>query len=250
MSKVVIITGGTQGIGKNIAKNLCGKKHDVVICARSEENLKAAKSELEKIKNSSVIPLQCDVSRYDEVEKMVDQVISRFGRIDALVNNAGIAMVKNGRRSLITDISIEQWNQVISINLTGAFYCSKAVVPHMIKQMKGKIINISSVCARMGGVVVGVDYISSKAGMLGLTKGLAYELGKYNITANAITPGRIVTDMLGQVAIDEGWVENNIPLKRLGVGDDVGKLVKFLVSDDSDYITGATIDVNGGWVIH
>jgi 3-oxoacyl-[acyl-carrier protein] reductase len=250
MSKVIIVTGSTKGIGKSIAKCLCDKKNKVVICARCKVDLDKAKFELEQLNDSQVLAVQCDVSIFEEVQNMISQTISHFGCIDALVNNAGIAPIKNGKRSLITDISLEQWDQVISINLTGAFYCSKTVVPYMIKQKKGKIINISSASAIMGGIAAGVDYISSKSGIIGLTKGLAYELGQHNITANAITPGRVKTDMLNMISIDEEWAAKNVPLKRLGIGEDIGKVVSFLISDDSDYITGATIDVNGGWVIY
>ena len=250
MKKLAIVTGGSRGIGKSIAKMLCEDNFNVAICSRNQEELEIAVNEIKTLTNGQIFSVVCDVSSRESVFNMIDKIIAKFGRIDVLVNNAGIAILKNGERFKVTEITLEAWNKTLAINLTGTFNCVQAVVPQMIKQKAGSIINISSASARMGGVLAGVDYISSKSGMIGLTKGLAFELGEYNIRVNAVTPGRIVTDMIKDVRLSDDWAKNNVPMQRLGTGSDVAGLVSFLASDKSIYINGATIDCNGGWVIH
>ncbi|ENM5839698.1 SDR family oxidoreductase [Vibrio mimicus] len=147
-------------------------------------------------------------------------------------------------------ISDESWSKTMNINLSGAFYMCREVLPFMKECNSGNIVNISSASARFGGELAGVDYIASKSGLIGLTKGLAYELKGFNIHVNAIAPGRIETDMTNKADVEADWARNNIPLGRLGRPREIAKLVKFLGSDDSSYIHGATIDCNGGWVIN
>jgi len=240
MNRIALVTGGTKGIGKHICLEL-SKSHHVITCARNENNFEN-KENIEFVK--------CDVSNSNSVSLLVNYIISNWGRIDLLVNNAGISELDNGNRKTIDKITDEAWSRTIDINLTGAFYMCREVLPHMKKENHGKIVNISSASARFGGVLAGVDYISSKSGMIGLTKGLAYESKGFNINVNAVAPGRIETDMTNKANVEVDWAENNIPLGRLGMPQEIATLVSFLASDDSSYIHGATIDCNGGWVIN
>ena len=180
---------------------------------------------------------------------MIKLIIEKHHRIDILINNAGISHVKSDGRILIEDVENVTWHKVINTNLSGAFYTCKQVIPFMKKNQYGRIINISSASARSGGILASVDYISSKAGLIGLTKGLAYELKDGYITVNAIAPGRIATDMISDINLSIDWIKNHIPLGRLGRGEDIAGVVLFLISKHANYMHGATIDCNGGWVI-
>lgn len=240
MKKIALVTGGTKGIGKQICLELMNEYH-VIACARSTENIDL---------DSGIDYVVCDVSDSKGVSELVKGIIEDWGNIDLLVNNAGISELDNGKRKIIENISDDSWLKTISINLSGAFYMCRAILPFMKERNSGKIVNISSASARFGGELAGVDYISSKSGLIGLTKGLAYELKGFNVHVNAIAPGRIETDMTNKADVEEDWARNNIPLGRLGRPREIAKLVKFLGSDDSSYIQGATIDCNGGWVIH
>jgi len=248
--KVAVITGASKGIGKEIAATLYQGAYQVVICSRKLEDLELAKADIESHGGkTSVLPIECDISDYEQVEELFKSTIKRFGKVDVLVNNAAIARINNGRRFEITEISYENWNETISINLTGAFNCCKSVIPYFLKEKKGHIINISSALERTGGGIGGIDYIASKGGLVGLSKGLAHELGKYNIRVNVVSPGRTATTMVKDSLDDKAWVDANVPLGRLGRAEDVARLVAFLANDSDGYINGANIDCNGGWVI-
>lgn len=185
-----------------------------------------------------------DVSSSRQADDLVDKTISRFGRVDVLVNNAGIARTT----SPLETISDEEWSRVLEVNLSGVFYCTRAVLPHMKAQRSGKIVNISSSAGRSVSTFAGAHYTASKAGVLGLTRHCAREAAAFNINVNAVAPGTIETEMLYEHATrDRIRAEaQRIPLQRLGSVEDEAYLVLFLASDEASFITGATIDINGG----
>jgi 3-oxoacyl-[acyl-carrier protein] reductase len=157
--------------------------------------------------------------------------------------------MQNGKKVPIEKMQLSEWQRVLDVNLTGPFLFARAVAPLMMAQGTGCIINIASAAARTGGIAAGAHYVASKAGVVGLTKVLARDLASNGIRVNAIAPGRIATEMLAEVAIPAEWAEHNVPLRRLGTSQDVAKAILFLASDAASYITGATLDVNGGWVM-
>ncbi|UMZ14049.1 SDR family oxidoreductase [Pseudomonas sp. MPFS] len=240
--KVALVTGGTRGIGFSIVNLLALEEYLVVITC-------GTKSHSESKLPEGVEYIQCDISNSNSVSSMINKIIERHHSIDILINNAGVSHIKSDGRFLIEDIQDDIWHQVINTNLSGAFYTCKQVIPHMKKNHYGRIINISSASARFGGVLASVDYIASKSGLIGLTKGLAYELRSCGITVNAIAPGRIDTDMICNANLSADWAKNHVPLGRLGKGEDIAGVVLFLISKHADYVHGATLDCNGGWVI-
>lgn len=242
--KVALITGATRGIGKEIAITLAKFGMDVAINYRSKtndmENLKA------EIENCSVecLFVQGDVSNIDECESMVKEVMNTFGKIDVLVNNAGIT--KDG---LLMRMKKEDFDSVVDINLGGTFNVTRHVAPIMIKQKSGRIINVASVVGIVGNSGQS-NYSASKAGIIGFTKSLAKELSSRNILINAIAPGFIETDMTNVLSdqVKES-IFTQIPLKRMGSANEVASVVKFLSSEDSSYITGQVIHIDGGMVM-
>ncbi len=241
MGKVALITGATRGIGKQIAIKLAEEGYDIAINYRKEnEELANAKAEIEK-NNVKCLPVQGDVSNFDDTKRLVDEVINEFGVIDVLVNNAGIT-----KDMLILRMQKEDFESVINVNLTGTFNVTKNVVPYMMKKRNGRIINISSVVG-ISGNAGQTNYSASKAGIIGFTKSLAKEVASRNILVNAVAPGFIETDMTSVLKDDvKAEIAKNIPLRRMGTADDVANVVKFLASDDSSYITGQVISVDGG----
>lgn len=240
--KVALVTGGTRGIGFSIIKSIALKGNIRVITCGTKPNPEVKLP-------AGVEYIQCDISSSSSVTTMISKIIQTHYRIDILINNAGISHVKPDGRFLIEDIQDQTWHKVINTNLSGAFYTCKQVIPHMKRNNYGRIINISSASARFGGVLASVDYISSKAGLIGLTKGLAYELRNCGITINTVAPGRIDTDMISDAHLSDDWVKNHVPLGRLGKGEDIAGVILFLISTNADYVHGATIDCNGGWII-
>lgn len=242
--KCAVVTGASRGIGKAIAKKLASLGANIVINYRnSEKEACELKDELEEIGVKALI-CKCDIQNIDQVRKMIKEAKDKFGKIDIIVNNAGIT--KDG---LILRMNEEDFNSVIDVNLKGVFNCLKEIVPVMVKQKEGKIINLSSVIGIVGNAGQ-VNYAASKAGVIGMTKSLAKEIGSRGITVNAIAPGFIQTDMtneLGDKYKDE--IKKNIPLKKLGEPEDVANLVAFLASDEALYITGQVINVDGGMVM-
>ena len=244
MNKVALITGATRGIGKEIAITLASIGYNIALNYRKEnDELANTKQEIEK-NNVECIAVQGDVSNYNDAENMVAKVIEKFGNIDVLVNNAGIT-----KDMLLMRMKEEDFKDVLDVNLVGTFNMTKNVIPYMMKARFGRIINLSSVVG-ISGNAGQTNYSASKAGIIGFTKSLAKEVGSRNILVNAIAPGFIKTDMTN-VLKDEikEEIEKNIPLKRLGTTADVANLVKFLASDDSSYITGQVINVDGGMVM-
>lgn len=244
MSKVAFITGATRGIGRAIALELAKEGYNIALNYRTEnEALENLKKEISGI-GVECYPVQGDVSKAEDSERMTKEIIEYFEQIDVLVNNAGITKDK-----LIQRMKEEEFTDVINVNLVGTFNITKNVIKYMTKKRYGKIINISSVVGISGNAGQS-NYAASKAGIIGFTKSIAKELASRNITANAVAPGFIQTDMTN-VLKDEvkEAIEGTIPLKRLGTAEDVAKVVKFLASDDSNYITGQVINVDGGMLM-
>ena len=242
MEKVAIVTGASRGIGREIAKSLA--KQNIKVIANynnSEEKAIELKKELEA-EGIEIDIVKADVSKREEIKHLVQYAIGNYGKIDILINNAGISEYK-----LFTDETDEDWNKVINTNLYSAFAVSQEVIPNMIKNKNGCIINISSVWG-MVGASMEVLYSVSKAGIDGLTKALAKELGPSNIRVNAIAPGIVDTDMCKNFTEEE--IENikeEIPLERIGKVEDISKCINWLINDN--YTTGQIISINGGWII-
>ncbi len=244
MNKVALITGGTRGIGKEIACTLAEENYDIIINYRTEnEELMKLKKEIEQ-KRVRCLLLKGDVSNFEDCKKLVEEAINRMNHIDVLVNNAGIT-----KDMLLMRMKPEDFNEVINVNLIGTFNMTKNVINYMMKERKGRIINVSSVVG-ISGNAGQTNYAASKAGIIGFTKSLAKEVASRNILVNAIAPGFIQTDMtniLKENVKDE--IAKTIPLKRMGTAKDVANVVKFLVSEDSSYITGQVIQVDGGMLM-
>ena len=238
--KIALVTGAAQGIGRDIALALAADGADVSIC---DVNLDAAQTTANDIeaKGRKSLALKANVASSAEVTAMIDQVVEKFGRIDILVNNAGIT-----RDSLILRMKDEDWDLVLSINLKGAFLCTKAALKYMTKQRGGNIINIASIVGAMGNAGQ-ANYVASKAGLIGLTKTIAREYANRGITANAVAPGFIDTAMTKALSDTvRAELAKQIPLGKLGTPEDVANAVRFLASPLASYITGQVIHVNGG----
>jgi 3-oxoacyl-[acyl-carrier protein] reductase len=238
--RVALVTGASRGIGREIALMLCRSNFDIIVASPEVENNEAV-AEAIRACGGKAMTLNFDVSAEQSVKEGVAAALKELGRIDVLVNNAGIT-----RDALAMRMKPADWNLVMQINLTGAFYTAQAVMPAMMKERWGRIINIASVVGEMGNPGQ-ANYVASKAGLIGLTKCLARELASRNITVNAIAPGFIETDMtavLPQEVRDQMMAA--IPLKRFGKPEDIAKAVKFLASEDANYITGTVLRVNGG----
>jgi len=241
--KVAIVTGASRGIGEAIAKQLssCGAK--IILIARNSDQLVAVKETI--ISNGGIAEsIVGDVSNLNSISEIVTNTIDKWGRIDILVNNAGIA-----RDNIIMRMKEDDWDIVMNINLKGCFNGVKSVARPMIKNKAGRIINITSVIGQIGNAGQS-NYAASKAGIMGLTKSMAKELGSRNITVNAVAPGYITTDMTNELNDEvKEQLKSSIPLGRLGTPDDVANLVCFLASDEAGYITGQTFNVDGGMVM-
>lgn len=243
-SKVGIVTGSGRGLGKAIAKILAKAGMKLVISDVDEASIAAACEEI-IAEGGSAIPLKADVSCEDDVITLVSKVMEQYGRIDVLVNNAGV-----GSRTPITEMSLDEWNRVIGINLTGTFLCSREVIKVMMQQRSGKIINLSSIWGQFGGG--GVSYAASKGGINQLTKTLAFQLADYGINVNGIAPMYMRTDMIQFLTNDQQRYESIIthtPLKRLGEPDELEGAVLLLASEASNYITGHILNVDGGFAV-
>lgn len=240
--KTAIVTGGSRGIGAAIVKKLAKNNYNVVLnYNNSQESARKIQEEL-KQENIHVEIFKADVSKREEVKELADFTLKQFGNIDVLINNAGIDQIKP-----FTDITDEDWNRMIQINLNSVFYCTQEVLPTMINNKDGSIINISSIWGITGGSCE-VHYSVTKAGIDGLTKALAKELGPSNIRVNSIAPGAIMTDMNKDCTEDElKEIEKEIPLGKIGKTEDIAKCVMWLIEDN--YTTGQIISPNGGWVI-
>jgi 3-oxoacyl-[acyl-carrier protein] reductase len=242
--KVALVTGGSRGIGRAICLELAKQGAKVVVNYAGSQG--AAEETVEGIKalGGEAIAVQGDVARYDDAEKLVLATLEAFGRIDILVNNAGIT-----RDNLLIRMKEDEWDAVINTNLKGVFNCTKAAARPMMKQRSGRIINITSVVGQIGNPGQ-ANYVSAKAGVIGLTKSNAKELASRGITVNAVAPGYIETEMtekLGDELKTKLFV--SIPLGRMGQPEDIANIVSFLASDKASYITGQVINVDGGMVM-
>ena len=246
MNKVAFITGATRGIGKQIASTLAKEGYDIALNYRSEnEDLTAVVNEIESSRDDvKCFTVKADISNFEECENAVKAIIDNFGKIDVLVNNAGIT-----KDTLLLRMKKEDFDSVIDVNLGGTFNVTKNVASYMLKAKSGRIINISSVVG-VSGNAGQCNYAASKAGVIGFTKSLAKELASRNILVNAIAPGFIETAMTDCLSDDvKNEIAKNIPLKRMGNVQDVANVVKFLASEDSSYITGQVINIDGGMLM-
>ena len=239
--KIIIVTGASRGIGREVAKELAESGITVIAnYNKSEEEAKKLQQELEE-QNFKLEIFKADVSKREDVKKLVEYTIEKHGKIDILINNAGISEYK-----LFTDETDEDWDKLINTNLYSAFAMSQEVIPNMVHNKKGCIINISSIWGIVGGSLE-VLYSISKAGLDGMTKALAKELGPSNIRVNSIAPGMINTKMNSKFTEKEiEEIKEEIPLERLGDPQDIAKCIKWLIDDN--YTTGQVISINGGWV--
>lgn len=242
MQKVAIVTGGSRGIGRAIVETLARKGINVIAnYNQSEEKAKQLQENLEK-ENIHIDIIKADVSKREEVKNLVDMVIKKYGKIDVLINNAGISQEK-----LFQDITDDDWEHVMKVNLYSAFCATQEILPYMLSQKSGCIINISSIYGIIGGSCA-VAYSATKAGMDGMTKALAKELGPSNIRVNSIAPGCIDTDMNKQYTEEDmNQVKEETPLERIGKPEDIAKCAMWLVEDT--FTTGQVISINGGWGI-
>lgn len=244
MNKTALVTGGSRGIGAAIVRRLCRDGYSVAINYNcSEDRAFALSSELSSL-GYNVMCVRCDVSDSGQVGDMFDRVRQAFGDVSLLVNNAGIAQQK-----LFTDITEADWQKMIGADLSGCFYTCREALGYMIREKSGKIINISSMWGQVGASCE-VHYSAAKAGVIGLTRALAKEVGLSGITVNCVCPGVVDTDMMSQFTQDDiKSLCEEIPLGRIASADDIAGVVGFLASADADYITGQIIPVNGGFVI-
>lgn len=240
MKKVIVITGASRGIGKGISEYFLEKGHIVIGTFNKSLN------EVNEIKEKYPLfdPIKTDVTNEEEIKKTVSEIIKKYGQIDCLINNAGIS-----KTGLLQDMGLEDYNEIFDVNVKGLFLFTKEVLPYMINKKSGKIINISSMWGITGGACE-VLYSSSKSAVIGLTKALAKEVGPSNINVNCIAPGVIKTDMLNNLKEDDLEVlREETPLLKIGTPFDIAKVCYFLFSENSDFITGQVISVDGGMVI-
>jgi 3-oxoacyl-[acyl-carrier protein] reductase len=237
---VAIVTGGSRGIGRAVAQCLVEDGASVVVSGLDPARLEAATKELEGL-GVPVLGVVADAARREDAERLVDQTKDRFGRIDVLVNNAGIT-----RDALLVRMKDEDWDRVLDVNLRGAFLMTRAVAKVMMRQKGGRIINIASAAGAMGNPGQ-ANYSAAKAGLIGLTKAVARELSRWGILVNAVAPGLIETDMAAALPQDaREALLAQVPLGRIGSGREVAEVVRFLAGDGATYVTGQVLHVNGG----
>lgn len=242
-NKVALVTGSAQGLGKAIALGLAREGAVVVVSDINLEGVKKTAREIESLGRQTLI-FKTDVSKAEEVNEMVDKILDKLGRVDILINNAGITA-----DALLIRMKEADWDRVIEINLKGAFNCLKAVAKPMLKARSGKIVNVASVIGLIGNVGQ-ANYAASKAGVIGLTKSSARELALRGINVNAVAPGFIKTLMTERLSSEvKEEMRKRIPLDRFGASEDVARVVLFLVSDSASYVTGQVINVDGGMVM-
>lgn len=246
--KVTIITGAGQGIGAAFARRLAEEGCKVIIAEINEKKARAVAEEI-NLKGYDVSVCPTDVSNEESTEKMAGYVSDKYGRIDVLINNASVFSTLTLKN--IEEISVGEWDNLMSVNLRGVFLCSKAVIPYMKEQKQGKIINISSATVFMGKPYY-IHYVTSKAGVIGFTRALARELGNWDITVNCLTPGYTKTEVPRKTTNpeQEKAIINHQCIKRSGVPDDLVGIMVFLVSDESAFMSGQTINVDGGDNLH
>jgi 3-oxoacyl-[acyl-carrier protein] reductase len=239
--KNAIVTGAGQGIGRSIALKLAQEGADVVIAESNPDTGTRTAKEVEA-QGRKALFISVDVANQKQVQAMVEQVLKAWKGIDILVNNAGF-----DRPGHLLKVKEEDWDAVLGVHLKGTLNCIQAVAPHMIEKGYGKIVNLSSVWGKRGAVSE-ISYSSAKAGIIGLTKSVARELGRYQINVNAILPGLILTPTIAKMAEKyQNMIIENTPLRRIGQPEEVANVVAFLVSDEASFVTGAMVEVSGGW---
>jgi len=239
--KKAIVTGAGQGIGRSIALKLAHEGADVVIAEMNLETGERTKKEIEALGRKTLY-FATDVADKEQIQGMVAEVLKVWGKIDILVNNAGF-----DRGATLLKVKGEDWDAVLGVHLKGALNCIQAVVPHMIENSYGKIVNISSIWGKSGAISE-ISYSSAKAGIIGLTKSVARELGRYQINVNVVLPGLILTPTIAKMAEKyQNMVIENTPLRRIGQPEEVANVVAFLASDEASFMTGAAVEVSGGW---
>lgn len=241
--KVAIVTGAAQGIGRTIAETLARHGADIVVADLDPERSQATADAIIQL-GRKVLNLKINVAEWADVKQVTDQVLKEWGKIDILINNAGVT-----RDGLLVRMREEDWNLVLQVNLNGTFHCTKAVLPAMTKQRYGRIVNIASIVGVMGNAGQ-ANYAASKAAVIGFTKTAAREYASRQVTVNAVAPGFIDTAMTQSLSDEvKETLQKQIPLGRLGQASDIADAVKFLVSDEANYITGHVLHVNGGMLM-
>jgi len=244
LGRTAIVTGASSGLGVTFAETLAESGVDVVIAARRYDKLVEVAKRLERL-GRRIIPVQTDVTKEEDVDRMVRTAMENFGRVDILVNNAGAATV-----SPSIEMSLEEWNRVINVNLTGVFLCARAAAKEMMKRKYGKIINIASIYGAVGDVFPSAPYYATKGAVINLTRAFAIEWAPYKINVNAIAPGFFPSEMTAPIFKDEktlGYIVSKTPLGRTGDPMDLKAALLYLASPASDYVTGQTFFVDGGW---
>jgi 3-oxoacyl-[acyl-carrier protein] reductase len=239
-NRIAFITGASRGIGRACAIALSAGGAKVVLAARQRDKLEEVAAEIRSAGGEAfVVPI--DLASPDSIKEAFSKASKEFGRIDILINNAGLT-----RDGLALRMKREDWDAVIQTNLSGSFFCIQQVMPAMVRERWGRIVNITSVVGESGNAGQ-ANYAASKAGLIGLTKSLAQELASRNITVNAVAPGFVETDMTASLSDElKAKITESVPLKRIGKPEDIAAAVKFLAGDDASYITGHVLDVNGG----
>ena len=239
--KKAIVTGGGQGIGRAIAEKMAREGADVVVAEMNAESGPKTAKELEAV-GRSTLWINVDVADREQVQRMVSQILGMWGRIDILVNNAGF-----DRGATLLKVCEADWDAVLGVHLKGTFNCIQAVAPHMIENQYGKIINLSSIWGKSGAISE-ICYASAKAGIIGLTKCVARELARYQILVNVVLPGLILTPTIAKMPEKyRSMVIDQTPLRRMGQPEEVASVVAFLASDEASFMTGAAVEVSGGW---
>jgi 3-oxoacyl-[acyl-carrier protein] reductase len=239
--KKAIVTGAGQGIGRSIALKMAQEGADVVIAEMNPDTGAQTAREVETLGRRAMFQA-VDVANQKQVQNMVAEILREWKRIDILVNNAGF-----DRGTTLLKVKEEDWDAVLGVHLKGALNCIQAVAPHMIENLYGKIVNISSIWGKSGALSE-ISYSSAKAGMIGLTKSVARELGRYQINVNVVLPGLILTPTISKMAEKyQNMIIEDTPLRRMGQPEEVANVVAFLVSDEASFMTGAMVEVSGGW---
>lgn len=244
-NRVAIITGGAQGIGYCTAEIMCKNGMKVALLDINSEKIAEASKQLNSVGNAEVIGVVCNIADEDSIENAVKSVIDHFDQLDVLINCAGILS-----STKISEMQRDEWDKVLSVNLSGTFFAIQKSFPYLQKSKCGRVINISSTAGRMGGIENSMSYTASKGGVCAITKGIARKFAPYNITCNAVCPGPTATDIVQTYSEEElKNLNNNILLGRLGKPEEIASVVCFIASEEASYITGSMIDVNGGFWI-
>jgi len=244
--KVAVVTGASSGLGVTFAEALAEGGANLILAARRIEKLNEVAVQMRKL-GVKAMPFQCDVSKQEEVQALVNTTIKNFGKLDIIVNNAGVAAMGPS-----TEMPVEEWNRVVSVNLTGVFLCARTAAKQMIKQGSGKVINIASIYGAVGDVFPAAPYYATKGAVINLTRDLAVEWAPFKVNVNAIAPGFFPSEMTEGIFRESRYTEyitKQTPLGRIGKPDDLKGAVLFLASPASDFVTGQTIFVDGGWTI-